>query len=153
MTSFAYMLTALVAMLPAPFLFKTPMRVPFRAGMLVFFLLLDELFVFLVSSKAYPHYELLPFQMFALSLCVSTLFLAKRRRLFASLAILLWIWIDFFGMLSLSYRGVDFQWMPFVILPLAFLPLFWMHPYKKETRFLLAVIWATAWTLSYAWSP
>ena len=153
MTSFAYMLTALIAMLPAPFFFKTPMRVPFRAVLSGFCLLLDELFVCLLSSPAYPHYELLPFQMLALSLCISTLFLGKRRRLFASLATILWIWIDFFGMLSLSYRGVDFLWMPFVVLPLAFYPIFFMHPYKKETRFCLAVIWAAAWILSDAWTP
>ncbi len=153
MTSFAYMLTALFAMIPAPFVFKTPMRVPFRAVLLSSCLLFDEFLVYLVSSPVYPHYEYLPFQMLALTLCYSTLFLEKKRRLFASLATVLWIWIDFFGELSLSYRGIDFLWIPFAVLPLAFFPIYLMNPYKKETRFLLAVIWATAWTLSYAWTP
>jgi len=149
MTSFAYMLAALFAMIPAPFLFKAPMRVPLRGAAIAIVLLVDEVFVWLVSSPEYPHYELLPFQMLALMLCVSTLFLGRRRRLYASLATVLWLWIDFFGMLSLSYRGVPFQWLPFAVLPLAFLPIFFMHPYKKESRFFLAVIWTAAWILSF----
>lgn len=149
MTSLAYMLAALFAMIPSPFLFKDPMRLPLRGAAIAIVLLVDELFVWLVSSPEYPHYELLPFQMLALMLCVSTLFLGRRRRLFASLATVLWMWIDFFGMLSLSYRGVPFQWLPFVVFLLAFLPIFFMHPYKKESRFFLAVIWAAAWMLSY----
>lgn len=149
MSSFFYMLSALFAMLPSPFLFKGKMPLPLRGAFLCMVLLADELFVFLVFSPEFPRYEILPFRLFALTLCVSTLFLSRRRRFFESLTTLLWVWIDFFGMLSQSYRGVDMNLWPFCLLAFAFLPIFKMHPYKRETRFLLAVIWVAAWTLFF----
>ena len=151
MSSFFYMLSALFAMIPAPFLFQWKMSVPLRGALIAILLLGDELFTFLASSPAYPHYELLPFQMLSLTLCVSTLFLERRRRFFAALATGLWLWIDFFGMLSLSYRGTEFRALPLAILTLAFIPIFLMNPYRRESRFVLAVVWAAAWTLSFAW--
>ncbi len=149
MSSFFYMISALFAMLPSPFLFKGKMSLPLRGALLCMVLLADELFVFLVFSPEFHRYDILPFRMFALALCFSTLFLSRKRRFFESLATILWIWIDFFGMLSLSYRGIDMNFWPFCLLTLAFLPIFKMHPYKRETRFLLAVIWMVAWMLFF----
>lgn len=143
------MLSALFAMLPAPFLFKGELSVPLRGAAMAMAVLLDEAFAVLVSSPDYPDFEILPFRMFALCLCFSTLFLGRRRRFFGILATVLWVWVEFFSALSLSYGGLSMPIVPFFILAVAFLPLLLLNPYKKETRFLLAVIWVFAWTLFF----
>ncbi len=143
------MLSALFAMLPAPFLFKGELSVPLRGALMSMVLLLDAAFAYFVSSTDYPDFEILPFRMFALCLCFSTLFLGRRRRFFGILATVLWIWVEFFSALSLSYGGLSMPVVPFFILALAFFPLFLLNPYKKETRFLLAVVWVFAWTLFF----
>ena len=150
MNSLLYMLAAIFAMLPAPFLFKGNVSLPLRSASIAIVLLADEIFVWLLTLKDFPPGEILPFRMLALTLCVATLFLGKRRRLFESFATGLWIWLEFFGMLSLSYRGVEFRLAPLLILLSAFLPIHLLHPYKRETRFLLAVIWTAAWIFSYS---
>ena len=52
MTSLAYMLAALFAMIPSPFLFKDPMRLPLRGAAIAIVLLVDELFVLFCLSKS-----------------------------------------------------------------------------------------------------
>lgn len=153
MSSFSYMLAALFAMLPAPFLFQGKMSVPLRGAFIAIVLLGFELFSLLASSESYPFYELLPFQMLALCLCVSTLFLKERKTFFAALANASWLWADFFGMLSLSYRNVPFHLFPILFLCVGFLPIFILNLNKREGRFVLVAFWAAAWIMSFAYVP
>lgn len=145
---FLYTLSALFALLPASFLFRGKMALPLRCAFFSLVLLADELFVYFAFSDGFPLYGILPFRMFAFTLCFSTLFLRKRERFFGILATILWLWVDFFGTLPMSYRG--FEVHPFSlfavalpILPLALLPL-----KRKEARFAVSVAWAFAWMFS-----
>ena len=146
---FSYMLSALFAMAFSPFLFRRKMSIPLRGAFLAMVLLADEFFVWFAFSPLYPHREIQPFRMFALSLCFSTLFLENRARLFGVLSTILWLWIDFFGMLSLSYRGVDFRPLPLAIISLSLFPL--LLPFRsREMCFVQAVFWVFAWMFSFA---
>ena len=149
MSSFSYMLAALFAMIPAPFLFRGKLPLELRGASIAMVLLAAEFFIYFVASPTYPQYEILPFRMLALTLCISSLFLEMRRRLFGILASFLWMWIEFFGMLSLSYRGEEFHPATLIILASTFLPIYFLHPYKRESRFILAVLWVAAWIFSY----
>ena len=145
---FSYTLAALLSIAVSPFLFRGKMPFPMRGAILFLVLFLFEIFVWLAFSKEYPHYEILPFRMFALCLCFSTLFLSERSRFFGVLATVLWLWVDFFGMLSLSYRGVEFRAIPLLFIAVSFLPFLEKSP-RREIRFLTAVLWAFAWTFSF----
>ncbi len=146
---FAYMLSSLFAMALSPFLFRGKMSLPLRGAFLAMVLLADEFFVWLAFSAEYPHREILPFQMFALGLCFSTLFLENRPRLFGVLSTFLWLWIDFFGMLSLSYRGVDFRPLPLAVVGVSLVP--FLLPFRcREMRFVQTVFWVFAWMFSFA---
>lgn len=147
MSSSSYMLAAFLALIVSPFLFRGKMSPPLRVAFWVIVLLAFELFTWLAAEN-YALKEMLPFLMFALSLCFATMFL--RRRFFEALATVVWGWIFFFGMLSLSYRGQEFRLLPLAAIALAFLPIFGLNPEKRESQFVLAVVWLVAWTLSFA---
>ncbi len=146
---FSYMLSALFAIAFSPFLFRGKMSIPLRGAFLTMVLLLDELFVWFAFSAEYPYLETMPFRMLALSLCFSTFFLENRHRFFGVLSTALWLWIDFFGMLSLSYRGEDFRAQSLAAVAISLLPFFFGYQ-KREMRFVQAVFWVFAWTFSFA---
>ncbi len=146
---FSYTLSALLAIALSPFLFRGKMSIPLRGALLAMVLLLDELFVCFSFSLEYAYRETMPFRMLALSLCFSTLFLESRRRFFGMLSTALWLWIDFFGMLSLSYRGESFRLLSLVVVVLSLVP-FALESRKREARFVQAVFWAVAWMFSFA---
>lgn len=149
MSSFAYMLSAFFALIVSPFLLRGKMSVPLRAAFWTMVLLAYELFTWL-SAETYALEEMLPFLMFALSLCFAAMQLPHRRRFFETLATVLWCWVYFFGMLSLSYRGEEFRLMPLGAIALSFLPIFGLNPGKRESQFVVAVVWLVAWMLSFA---
>jgi hypothetical protein len=86
--------------------------------------------------------------MFALCLCVSTLLLKRRRAFFAALAQGFWLWVEFFGRLSLSYRNVPFDYLPLALLVagLAFSPL--LNVRRFDARLYFAVFWAGVWIVA-----
>lgn len=145
---FLYMLSALFALLPASFLFRGKMPLPLRCAFFSLVLLADELFVFFAFSDDFPLYGILPFRMFAVTLCFSTLYLRGRERFFGILATLLWLWLDFFGMLPQTYRGWEAQPLALLVVALPIIPLAILPLERKEARFAVAVAWAFAWMFS-----
>ncbi len=146
---FSYMLSALFSVALSPFLFRGKKSIPLRGAFLAMVLLADEFFVWFAFSPVYPLREILPFQMFALGLCFSTLFLERRQRFFGVLSTCLWLWVDFFGMLSLSYRGEDFRPLSLAVVAVSLFPLF-LPSRSHEMRFIQAVFWTFAWMFSFA---
>ncbi len=146
---FSYTLSAFFSIALSPLLFRGKMSISLRGAFLAMVLLLDELFVRLAFSMEYPYREMMPFRMFALSLCFSTLFLEDRRRFWGALSTVLWLWVDFFGMLSLSYRGENFRLFSFAVVVLSLAP-FFRKSRTRAMRFVQAVFWAFAWMFSFA---
>lgn len=146
---FSYMLSALFAMALSSFLFRGKMSLPLRGAFLAMVLLADEVFTWFAFPIEYPYFEIMPFRMLAFSLCFSTLFLENRWRFFGALSTCLWLWVDFFGMLSLSYRDVDFRALSLAVVALPLLTLV-LRSRRREMRLVQAVFWAFAWMFSFA---
>lgn len=108
-------------------------------------LLAGALALFVGYSYGIGDEEFYPFRMFALCLCFSTTSLRKDRRRFLCLAQIFWFWIEFFGSLSLYYRGFDFAWTRLIaIAGLAFCSAF-LSRISKGMEFCLMVFWIAVW--------
>lgn len=150
MNALVNLLACALAMLPAPFLWQGRLPLPLRGAVLGATLLCFEVFSVLSFGNAEPYalYEMYPLEMFALCLCVSTLLLKRRRAFFAALAQGFWLWVEFFGRLSLSYRNVPFDYLPLALLVagLAFSPL--LNVRRFDARLYFAVFWAGVWIVA-----
>lgn len=147
MTSLMNALACLFALLPSSFLWSTP-RSLIRQGILLALILCSfMLFTFLVGDMNDPMIEFYPLKMWALCLCVSTLTLSKKKVFFMSLAQFFWLWIVFFGSLSLSYRGESVNYLSMILLlgGILFVQLF----NQKQNDFSLGILiyWVGIWML------
>lgn len=148
MTTLANALACVLALAVASFLWKKNSGFTRNAVFLSVALLLFCLFCFLGMDKlgvADMSGELYPFRMMALCLCFSTTALPKYRRRYLVLAQSFWCWIEFFGGISLYYRGVDVAWMRIAALAgMAFCSTF-LSRISREMEFCLMVFWIAIW--------
>ena len=147
MTPLMNSLACLLALLPAPFLWTT--RRPLaRQGVLLSLILVSfMLFVFLAGDSNDATMEFYPLEMWAFCLCVSTLTLSKRKVFFMSLAQGLWLWILFFGSLSLFYRGLEISFLSMTLLAVGILSFRFLRTNSRETSFAILIYWVGIWML------
>lgn len=144
------MLACLLAMLPAPFLWQGAMPLRIRGAFLGLVLLCFECFIFFAVLPTYSLYEILPLEMLAMCLCVSTLFLKEHTAFFAVLSQCFWLWIVFFGTFSLSYRvgaSPDYIQIAMLVVGIILSPI--LSSKKQELRFCMTAYWAGIWVLAF----
>lgn len=147
MTPLMNLLACLLALLPAPFLWTSPRSIARQGAMLSLILLSFVLFVYLAGNPNDATMEFYPLEMLAFCLCVSTLTLSKRKIFFMSLAQGLWLWIVFFGSLSLFYRGLDISYLSMLLLAVGILSFKFLKADSREFSFAILTYWVGIWML------
>lgn len=119
-----------------------------KEGLLILgFLLVSCVFTLLAGDPLDPSIEHYPFKMLALCLCFSTTRLQRKRRRYLVLAQALWLWVELFGAVALSYRGVDVSWIRVLDIFLGGVCCCFLSKVSKEMEFCLMVFWIAIWIL------
>ena len=126
----------LLSLAMAQFLWHKPIRL-FKAA---FFLLLA-----LVVFGSQPDMESYPFRMLALCLCFSTTALPNKRRRYLLMAQVMWLWIEFFGGISLYYHGVDMPWTRILAICVSVFGSTFLSRISQGMEFALMAYWIAVW--------
>ncbi|HOG68315.1 MAG TPA: hypothetical protein PLT31_08345 [Fibrobacteraceae bacterium] len=147
MTPIMNSLACLFALLPSYFLWSSSRSIARQGVLLALVLCSFMIFTFLVGDMESPLMEFYPLKMWAFCLCVSTLTLTKKQVFFMSLAQGFWLWILFFGSLSLAYRGETVSYLSMILLLAGILFVQFFKNKPKEISLGILIYWVGIWML------
>ena len=147
MTPLMNALACLLAVLPASFLWASPRSIARHGVSLALLLLSFMLFTFFTGDMEDPMMEFYPLKMGAFCLCVSTLTLTKKKIFFMTLAQGLWLWILFFGSLSLAYRGETVHNLSMILLFFGIIGVQFFKKNPKDISLVILIYWVGIWML------
>lgn len=145
MTPLMNALACLLSLASAAFFWRAPLRLFKETLVILAALLVFGLFSFLAGDMTQPQMESYPFRMLALALCFSTTSLPNKRRRYLLLAQVLWLWIEFFGGISLAYRGFEMPWTRVLALSVGAVGGSMLSRIGHEMEFALMAFWIAVW--------
>lgn len=138
-------MACLLALGFAMFLWRGKISLLKETLLILSFLMVSELFTFFAGDLSNPGLEHYPLRMLALCLCCSTTGLPVKRRRYLVLAQVLWLWIELFGGISLSYRGFDMPWTRIIAIAGMASCSTLLTRISREMEFCLMVFWIAIW--------
>lgn len=145
MTAFPNAIACLLALSVTVFYWRTPLKLFKEVLVILLSLALFCFYTYFAGETLSPQMEHYPFRMLALALCFSTTALPNKRRRYLVMAQILWLWVEFFGALSLSYRGIDVPWTRIVAIGgVGFCSTF-LSRISHEMEFVLMAYWIAIW--------
>ncbi len=138
-------LCCLMALGSSMFLWRPPRSV-FKEGALIsLYLVLFMAFSFLTMEGSDATLEYLPLRMLALCICFSVTSIQNHKTRYLVMAQVLWLWVEFFGGVSLVYRGLDMPWTRVVAIGSCAAGSVFMTRISREMEFILMVYWIAIW--------
>lgn len=145
MTSLMNAVACFVALLFSNLLWRNKISLLKESVLLLGCVVLSGLFAFFTMNPSDPMMELFPFRMVALCICFSSASLPVKRRRYLVLAQMLWLWVEFFGGLSLYYRGIEIPWTRIVAIFAVGFGSCFLSRITREMEFCLMVYWIAIW--------
>jgi hypothetical protein len=127
------------------FLWKPPRSVFKEGALITLYLVLFMLFSYLTMEGSGATLEYLPLRMLALCICFSVTSIQNHKTRYLVMAQVLWLWIEFFGGVSLVYRGLDMPWTRVVAIGSCATGSVFMTRISREMEFVLMVYWIAIW--------
>ena len=145
MNLYVNLFACLLSLVVSLFLWKHPYRLFRESSVLLLSLALFMVYSYFALGVESPVAESYPFRMLAVCICFSVLSVPEKRERNVFLAQMLWLWIEFFGGLSLAYRGFEMSWirMSAILAGVLLSPL--SAKKNREVNFLYAFLWSCVW--------
>lgn len=138
-------LSCLMALGTSMFLWRRPTSVYKETGVMVLSLCIFVLFSYFTVDSSEATLEYMPFRMLALCLCFSTTSLTSHKSRYMVLALVLWLWVEFFGGLTFVYRGLEMPWTRVVAIGSGAVGAAFLSHISREMEFMLMVYWIAIW--------
>lgn len=145
MTPLMNAFACLLALALAQFFWHRPIRFFKEAFVIVGSLLLFGVYTFLAGDMSDPAMESYPLRMISLALCVSTTALPNKRRRYLLMAQVLWLWVEFFGGISLYYRGIEMPWTRLLAIAVSVFGSTFLSRISQGMEFALMAYWIAVW--------
>lgn len=145
MTPLANALACLLALACARFLWRPKISLLKESLTILAFALVSCFYTYMACDMDLMQTEFYPFRMMALFLCFSTTELPHKRRRFLVLAQTAWLWIEFFGGISLFYRGLEMPWIRIAAIAGVAFGSSFLSRINREMEFCLMVFWIAIW--------
>ena len=138
-------LSCLMALGTSMFLWRKPTSVYKETGVMALSLCIFVLFSYFTVDSSEPALEYMPFRMLALSLCFSPTSLTSHKSRYMVLALVLWLWVEFFGGLTFVYRGLEMPWTRVIAIGTGAVGSAFLSHISREMEFMLMVYWIAIW--------
>ena len=138
-------LCCLMALGSSMFLWRPPRSVFKEGALITLYLVLFMLFSYLTMDGSGATLEYLPLRMLALCICFSVTSIQNHKTRYLVMAQVLWLWIEFFGGVSLVYRGLDMPWTRVIAIGSCATGSVFMARISREMEFVLMVYWIAIW--------
>ena len=138
-------LSCLMALGTSMFLWRKPTSVYKETGVMALSLCIFVLFSYFTVDSSEPALEYMPFRMLALCLCFSTTSLTSHKSRYMVLALVLWLWVEFFGGLTFVYRGLEMPWTRVIAIGTGAVGSAFLSHISREMEFMLMVYWIAIW--------
>ena len=147
MTPFMNAVACLLALGAAQFFWRRPIRLFKEAFVLVAALVLFCVYAYFAGETSDPSMESYPFRMLSLALCFSTTALPNKRRRYLLMAQVMWLWVEFFGGISLFYRGIEMPWTRIIAIAVSVFGSTFLARISQGMEFALMAYWIAVWVL------
>ena len=138
-------LCCLMALGTSMFLWRRPVGIFKETGILALSLVVFGLFSYLTMDLAEPTLEYMPFRMLALCICFSTTSLTSHKTRYLVLSQVLWLWVEFFGGISLYYRGIEMPWTRIIAIAVSVFGSTFLSRISQGMEFALMAYWIAVW--------
>ena len=138
-------LSCLMALGTSMFLWRKPTSVYKETGVMALSLCIFVLFSYFTVDSSEPALEYMPCRMLALCLCFSTTSLTSHKSRYMVLALVLWLWVEFFGGLTFVYRGLEMPWTRVIAIGTGAVGSAFLSHISREMEFMLMVSWIAIW--------
>lgn len=145
MTALSNAVACLLALAVTVFYWRSPLKLFKETLIILLSLALFCVYTYFAGDSLTGQMEHYPFRMLALALCFSTTALPKKRRRYLVMAQVLWLWVEFFGALSLYYRGIDVPWTRLVAISGVCFGSTFLSRISHEMEFVLMAYWIAIW--------
>ena len=145
MTPLMNAFACLLALAMAQFLWHRPIRLFKEAFFLFLALVVFCIYAFFAGDMADPAMESYPFRMLSFALCFSTTALPNKRRRYLLMAQVMWLWVEFFGGISLYYHGVDMPWTRLLAIGVSVFGSTFLSRISQGMEFALMAYWIAVW--------
>ena len=145
MTPLMNAVACLLSLAMAQFLWHRPIKLFKEAFFLFLALVVFCIYAFFAGDVSQPVMESYPFRMLALCLCFSTTALPNMRRRYLLMAQVMWLWIEFFGGISLFYRGVEMPWTRIIAICVSVFGSTFLSRISQGMEFALMAYWIAVW--------
>lgn len=145
MTPLMNAFACLLSLAMAQFLWHKPIRLFKEAFFLLLALVVFGFYAFFAGDTSQPTMESYPFRMLALCLCFSTTALPNKRRRYLLMAQVMWLWIEFFGGISLYYHGTEMPWTRILAICVSVFGSTFLSRISQGMEFALMAYWIAVW--------